>query len=109
MKEEQINRSIITAWRYRENRSAVDALAAVEGAAMLRDEGSTWLEKGQGYTLKVLYNTGTLADQGDGKAARPLWAVAQERYRRDDDPKPDKRRRGGMDTIGDVLAGISRP
>ena len=94
MAEEQKNRSIINAWRYQQERKPEDVLAAVKGAVDLRDNGGTWLEQGQPYTLAALFNTDTLADQGDGDTVRSLWSVAQERYYSEDKQKGKRRNAG---------------
>lgn len=100
-KQEQTNASILRDWRYKQGRKPDDCLAAIRGACRLRDEETAWLEKGQPYTLAALYNTGTLADQGDGETVRPLWSVAQDRYYEENscEPGPKRRRYGKPERI----------
>lgn len=105
-RDEQRNRAILNQWRYGEERSASECLSAIRGAVKLRDEGGSWLEKGQPYTLAALCSTRTVTDYGDGGVVRPLWGVAQEADRKTDDPH--HRSRTGPVALGDVLRSMAQ-
>jgi len=107
-KDEQTNADVLRKWRYKEKRKPDDCLAAIKGACLLRDEGVGWLEKGQSYTLAALYNTRTLADQGDGETVRPLWSVAQDRYYEENscEAAPRSRRYGIPQRVDVTVANI---
>lgn len=58
--------------------------AAMHGARQLCDAGKVeWLKARQPFGLKVLRNQQTLYDQGDGRAVRPFFDVAEEAFNRE--------------------------
>lgn len=82
--------------------------AAIHGARILANAGKVeWLPKGKPFGLHALRNTGTLFDQGDGKAARPFFEVAAEAYYADDS-KAVRRPTGGPQRLSvDVPGAIA--
>jgi hypothetical protein len=102
-RDEARNRDILTTWRYKKNRDPWSVLAAIEGACLLRREGGTWLEDGTSYTLAALVKAEVVADQGDGTALRPLFAVAEDRWRKHEAGKGVRRSRDGPTPIADIL------
>jgi hypothetical protein len=102
-RDEARNRDILTTWRYKKNRDPWSVLAAIEGACLLRREGGTWLEVGTSYTLAALVKAEVVADQGDGTALRPLFAVAEDRWRKHEAGEGGRRSRDGPTLIADIL------
>lgn len=108
-REQQRNRSIIEAWRYREGRNGADVVAAIRGAIAIRDDAADdTLEADTAYSLARLYNTKCLvAYAGDGgKSMRPLWTVCLDRgYAMEDDARPrSQRTKTGPTSIADAFA-----
>lgn len=94
--------SILLAW-LAEGKTPSQVEAAIRGSRLMVDTGQvSWLERGKPFGLRALRNTGTLFDQGDGKAARPFFDVAEETYVRSLARAPGKRG-GGPTAIGQLV------
>lgn len=89
--EESRANSVLVSWTG-EGIKSERIWAAIHGARILANAGKVeWLPKGKPFGLRALRNTGTLYDQGDGKAARPFFEVAAEAYYADDSKGPRRR------------------
>ncbi|MEM7416772.1 MAG: hypothetical protein AAF389_14800 [Gemmatimonadota bacterium] len=111
--EKQANRRILGLWLYSGDlkRDPFEIMLAIEGAAEMRDlDRIGWdsAKPGTPMTLKALNGPMTLADQGDGKAQRDLYAVAVEfaRSKTDDNPVPAQARRRGVGGMKRALVAL---
>jgi hypothetical protein len=78
--EDRRNRKLLKDWVIERGRSPTEIESAIRGARLLADTGKCWLKRGEAFELRALERTATLADQGDGKALRPLYDVAVEAW-----------------------------
>ena len=92
--EKSLNRMVVREWRYQSNgRSDTDIESAIHGLRLMIEQRRPEVERykpDQGYSLAVLRmkdkdsgqrrETQTLYEQGDGKALRVLFDVAQEAW-----------------------------
>jgi len=76
------NERMIRSWLYGSNARPRESIwAALHGAALLRDQGGSWLELNTPYGVAVLQRAGALRDQGDGASVRTtLWQLSVEKY-----------------------------
>lgn len=97
--EEGRANSVIVSW-YGEGIKPERIWAAIHGARILCDAGKVeWLAKGKPFGLRALRNTHTLYDQGDGRAERPMFDVAEEAYYADATPSNSKTRKLGRISV----------
>lgn len=96
--EEQRNASILRAWRYKEKRHGPEVVAAIRGAVAMRQDPAddSWLQAGQSYGLRALYNTKTVHRHREaGTVLLPLWTLLVRRGYRDETPDTPRDQRGG--------------